>query len=246
MNLTINDLAKLQPAVQAELCKRSLIEFGEKIGHIVDAEKFRTPSHIRVIAEHLEAVERGDIDRLIIALPPRHGKSMLASKIFPLWCMGRNPHNRLIVCSYGADLAQSFTRSIRNTINTQEYKKIFPLTILADDSQAQNRFDTTAGGSVHGVGVGGAITGKGADIVIIDDPIKNSEELLINFSEYLYYGFNAFTTVTYGDVMPVSPVAKSVSMAMGFISQMYVAIIIAMLVGKYAGQEKKEPGTGDG
>jgi len=77
-------------------------------------------------------------------------------------------------------------------------------------------------------------------------PIKNSEELLINFSEYLYYGFNAFTTVTYGDVMPVSPVAKSVSMAMGFISQMYVAIIIAMLVGKYAGQEKKEPGTGDG
>ena len=176
INLTLDDLTRIQPAVQAELCKRSLIEFGEKIGHIVDAEKFRTPAHIRLIAEHLEAVERGDIDRLIIALPPRHGKSMLASKIFPLWCMGRNPHNRLIVCSYGADLAQSFTRSIRNTINTQEYKKIFPLTILADDSQAQNRFDTTAGGSVHGVGVGGAITGKGADIVIIDDPIKNSEE----------------------------------------------------------------------
>jgi hypothetical protein len=70
--------------------------------------------------------------------------------------------------------------------------------------------------------------------------IKNSEELLINFNEYLYYGFNAFTTVTYGDVMPVSRVAKSVSMAMGFISQMYVAIIIAMLVGKYASQKIKD------
>jgi voltage-gated potassium channel len=68
--------------------------------------------------------------------------------------------------------------------------------------------------------------------------IKNSDELLINFSEYLYYGFNAFTTITYGDVRPVSPIAKSLSMAMGFVSQMYVAVIIAMLVGKYVGQRK--------
>jgi NhaP-type Na+/H+ or K+/H+ antiporter len=70
--------------------------------------------------------------------------------------------------------------------------------------------------------------------------IKNTEEILTNFNEYLYYGFNAFTTVTYGDVMPVSPIAKSVSMAMGFTGQMYVATIIAMLVGKYASAGRKQ------
>jgi hypothetical protein len=69
--------------------------------------------------------------------------------------------------------------------------------------------------------------------------LKNSTEILTNFNEYLYYGFNAFTTVTYGDVMPVSPAAKSISMAMGFTGQMYVAVIIAMLVGKYAGESRK-------
>jgi voltage-gated potassium channel len=70
--------------------------------------------------------------------------------------------------------------------------------------------------------------------------IENTDELLTNFNEYLYYGFNAFTTVTYGDVIPISPVAKSVSMAMGFTGQMYVTVIIAMLVGKFAGQRQKE------
>jgi len=70
--------------------------------------------------------------------------------------------------------------------------------------------------------------------------VKNTDEILINFNQYLYYGFNAFTTVTYGDVMPVSPAAKSVSMAMGFTGQMYVAIIIAMLVGKFASQSREK------
>jgi len=70
--------------------------------------------------------------------------------------------------------------------------------------------------------------------------VNNTNEILANFNQYLYYGFNAFTTVTYGDVMPVSPAAKSVSMAMGFTGQMYVAIIIAMLVGKYVGRDKQE------
>ena len=69
--------------------------------------------------------------------------------------------------------------------------------------------------------------------------IQNTDEISTNFNEYLYYGFNAFTTVTYGDVMPLSPVAKSVSMAMGLTGQMYVAIIIAMLVGKFVGGNKK-------
>jgi len=70
-------------------------------------------------------------------------------------------------------------------------------------------------------------------------PLKNNDEILTNFSEYLYYGFNAFTTVTYGDVMPIKPIAKSISMAMGFTGQMYVAIIIAMLVGKYASETRE-------
>ena len=74
------------------------------------------------------------------------------------------------------------------------------------------------------------------------DPIQGDENLLTNFNEYLYYGFNAFATVTYGDVFPISPVAKSLSMAMGITSQLYVAVIIAMLVGKYAGRDGRDEG----
>ena len=70
--------------------------------------------------------------------------------------------------------------------------------------------------------------------------IKETDEIVTNFNEYIYYGFNAFTTVTYGDVLPVSPIAKSVSIAMGFTAQMYVALVIAMLIGKYVGSNRKE------
>lgn len=136
---------------------------------------FQTPHHIELIAQKLEAVERGEIKRLIINMPPRHGKSMLCSQFFPAWFMGRNPEKKLILASYGAQLAVDFTGFTRNLMRGQEYGEVFE-TRLSEDSKAKNRFNTNQGGHLMGAGVGGAITGKGAHVAIVDDPVKSWEE----------------------------------------------------------------------
>jgi predicted phage terminase large subunit-like protein len=129
-----------------------------------------------LIAEKLEAVERGDIDRLMIFMPPRHGKSELASKRFPAWCLGRNPKRQIIAASYNSDLASDFGRNVRNIVAEPEYSQVFPGVTLSPDSQAANRFNTNAKGTYVAAGVGTAVTGRGADIALIDDPFKDREE----------------------------------------------------------------------
>ena len=124
----------------------------------------------------LEAIERGDIDRLMIFMPPRSGKSELASRRFPAWCLGRNPRRQIICASYSTDLAVDFGRDVRNLVGSPEYKVIFPDVELAEDSQAANRWHTNHGGSYIAAGVGASITGRGADLLNIDDPIKDRRE----------------------------------------------------------------------
>lgn len=124
----------------------------------------------------LEAIERGDIDRLMIFMPPRSGKSELASRRFPAWCLGRNPRRQVICASYSTDLAVDFGRDVRNLVASPEYKVIFPDVELAEDSQAANRWHTNHGGSYIAAGVGASITGRGADLLNIDDPIKDRRE----------------------------------------------------------------------
>lgn len=131
--------------------------------------------HHALIAEKLEAVERGEIKRLMITMPPRHGKSELASRRFPAWYIGRNPGKLIIAASYNSDLASDFGREVRNIVSSPEYSKLFG-TALAADSQAANRWHTDAGGMYVAAGVGTAITGRGADILLIDDPFKDREE----------------------------------------------------------------------
>jgi predicted phage terminase large subunit-like protein len=128
-----------------------------------------------LIAEHLEAVERGEIDRLMINMPPRHGKSELASRRFPAWYLGRHPEHSIIAASYNSDLATDFGRQVRNILQTDEYRALFD-TALADDSRAANRWNTKEGGAYVAAGVGTAITGRGANILLIDDPLKDREE----------------------------------------------------------------------
>jgi predicted phage terminase large subunit-like protein len=129
-----------------------------------------------LIARRLEAVERGEIDRLMIFMPPRHGKSELASKRFPAWCLGRNPSRQIIAASYNSDLASDFGRNVRNIVASPEFGEVFPGVALAADSQAANRMNTNKGGAYVAAGVGTAITGRGADIALIDDPFKDREE----------------------------------------------------------------------
>ena len=137
---------------------------------------FELAVHHRLIVEELERVERGEVDRLMLFLPPRHGKSLLASTLFPAWCLGRNPQRSIIASSYGQELASDFGRRVRGFVSDPLHRAIFPNSIVADDSNAVHRFGLSAGGNYFAVGAGGPITGRGADLLLIDDPIKSREQ----------------------------------------------------------------------
>lgn len=112
----------------------------------------------------------------MLFMPPRHGKSELASIRFPAWYLGKNPDKEIISCSYNDELADEFGRKTRNVLRDEWYNIIFPDTNLAKDSKRIDRWSTEQGGGYVASGVGGAITGRGADLLIIDDPVKNREE----------------------------------------------------------------------
>jgi len=114
--------------------------------------------------------------RLMLFMPPRHGKSTLASIAFPAWHLGRNPEHEFISCSYSGSLAMSFSRKVRQVLREPSYRKVFEDTRLDKDSQSVESWQTTQGGGYVAAGVGGGITGKGAHILLIDDPIKNRED----------------------------------------------------------------------
>jgi predicted phage terminase large subunit-like protein len=137
---------------------------------------FEVAAHHRLIMDKLEAVERGELRRLTIFMPPRHGKSLLGTQIFPAWYLGRHPDRSIITASYGQELADDFGRSVRNMVNDSFHHAIFPEFRLADDSTSMRRFSTTVGGSYYAVGRGGPITGRGAHLLLIDDPLKDAEE----------------------------------------------------------------------
>ena len=131
--------------------------------------------HLDLLCEYLEKVETGTIDRLIITMPPRHGKSMTVTESFPSWFIGRNPERRVIEVSYGSGLAQRFGRSNRRKID-EFGLDIFGVQISQDNASVTNWGIENHSGGMISTGIGGAITGQGADLLIIDDPIKNRKE----------------------------------------------------------------------
>jgi len=147
---------------------------------------YRDAPHHRLIARKLEAVERGEIKRLMITMPPRHGKSMLASEYFPAWYLGRNPDHYVIAATYSQDLADDFGRKVRDQISDPSYQSIFPGVKLKTDSTSAKRFHVSGSlqdtivtgqdGAYFAVGVGGPLTGRGAHLLLIDDPVKNRED----------------------------------------------------------------------
>lgn len=147
---------------------------------------YRDPGHVRLIARELEAVERGENDRLMVFLPPRHGKSHTASENFPAWYLGRNPDHYVIAASHTQELADDFGRKVRNQIVDPVFRQIFPGVKIKADSTAAKRFhvegnpmdsfSTGQNGAYFAVGVGGPLTGRGAHLLLIDDPIKNRED----------------------------------------------------------------------
>lgn len=133
-------------------------------------------AHQELIVDALERVERGVITRLMISIPPRHGKSLWASLLFPSWYLGRNPHKAIMASSYGQELSDDFGRQVRNLVSDPLHSLIFPDFHLARDSTSMRHFSTSAGGGYYAVGRGGAMTGRGADLLLLDDLIKDSCE----------------------------------------------------------------------
>ena len=132
--------------------------------------------HHRVILDTLEAVERAELDRVIIAMPPRHGKSTIVSALYPAWFLGKHPTGSIIAASYGQELASDFGRRVRNFASDRLHRQIFPDCVISDDSDSVHRFHTNLGGAYFAIGAGGPITGRGGDLVVVDDPIKNAED----------------------------------------------------------------------
>jgi len=131
-------------------------------------------------------VARGECKRLIINMPPRHTKSEFASYLLPAWFLGNAPHKKVIQCSHTAELAVGFGRKVRNLVDTDAYKAIFPDLVLASDSKAAGRWNTNKQGDYFAIGVGGAVTGKGADLLIIDDPHSEQEAALAEVNPDIY------------------------------------------------------------
>lgn len=136
--------------------------------------RYRPAPHHHLIAETLEAVERGEKKRVMIFMPPRHGKSELASRRFPAFFIGRNPERSIIAASYNKDLASDFGRDVRNIVADYRYSNLFDVH-LSEDSSAANRWHTQKGGMYVAAGVGTAATGRGAHAFLIDDPVKDRE-----------------------------------------------------------------------
>ena len=134
-------------------------------------------SHHKIFAEKLERVAKGELKRLIVNMPPRHTKSEFASYLFPAWVMGRNPHTKIIQATHTAELAVGFGRKVKNLLDSEIYRDVFPEIELARDAKASGRWSTNEGGEYYAVGVGGALAGRGANLCIIDDPVSEQDAL---------------------------------------------------------------------
>lgn len=126
--------------------------------------------HHRIMADAFQRIADGKLKRLIINIAPRHGKSELTSYLLPAWYIGNFPNKKLISATHTADLSVNFGRKVRNLVSGEAYRDIFPNVSLSADSKAAGRWETSGGGEFYAVGVGGAITGRGADLLVIDDP----------------------------------------------------------------------------
>ena len=161
-----------------ERCRENFLPFVKEMW-----SAFIPGKHHAVMADAFERVANGTLKRLIINMPPRHTKSEFASYLFPAWYLGKYPQKKIIQTAHTAELAVGFGRKVRNVVNTPDYQAIFP-TKLSSDSKAAGRWNTDKGGDYFAIGVGGAVTGKGADVLIIDDPHSEQEAMQGNPEVY--------------------------------------------------------------
>ena len=163
---------------------------------------YKVGRHHRLLANMLMDIEQGNKDRICVNIPPRHGKSQLVSIMFPAWFLGRNPTKKVMMVSHTTDLAVDFGRKVRNLIATEDYKQIFPTVELAVDSKSAGRWNTNSGGEYYACGIGSSIAGRGADLLLVDDPHSEQDVINGNFEvfekAYDWFTFGARTRLMPG------------------------------------------------
>ena len=179
--MLLHELAKLEELKKKELAQEKFMEFVHQVW-----PTFIGGRHHKRMADAFERVARGECKRLIINMPPRHTKSEFASYLLPAWFLGKFPQKKVIQTSHTAELAVGFGRKVRNLVDSDVYKNIFPGVGLQADSKAAGRWATNKGGDYFAIGVGGAVTGKGADILIIDDPHSEQEAAIAQSNPEVY------------------------------------------------------------
>jgi len=199
-SITLKDIPKILPMLSEQEQRQLLFEL-ESLQELKRKEQaqdkflsfvtevwptFIGGRHHARMAEAFERVANGTCKRLIINMPPRHTKSEFASYLLPAWFLGKYPNKKVIQTSHTAELAVGFGRKVRNLVDSDAYKRIVPGLSLQSDSKAAGRWNTSKGGDYFAIGVGGAVTGKGADILIIDDPHSEQEAALAQSSPEIY------------------------------------------------------------
>jgi len=179
----ISDLQKLDTQTLKYILKNALLnkqEASQKdfLSFVKEVwPDFVQGHHHKIYAEKLNRVASGELKRLIVNMPPRHTKSEFASHLFPAFFMGRHPKAKLIQTTHTGELSIRFGRKTKNLLESDEYAKVFPNVTLAADSKAAGRWESNHGGEYFAAGVGGAITGRGADLLVIDDPHSEQDAL---------------------------------------------------------------------
>ena len=174
-------IMELEEAKEKEASRSDFLTFVKKMW-----PAFIGGRHHKVMADAFERVANGELKRLIINMPPRHTKSEFASYLFPAWFLGRYPEKKIIQTAHTAELAVGFGRKVRNLISQEDFQSVFPGIELSSDSKAAGRWNTNKRGDYFAIGVGGAVTGKGADVLIIDDPHSEQEAALGAYNPEVY------------------------------------------------------------
>jgi len=178
------EIEKIHALLQAdkrERCRQNFMPFVRQMW-----SAFIPGKHHQIMADAFERVARGELKRLIINMPPRHTKSEFASFLFPSWFLGMYPEKKIIQTAHTAELAVGFGRKVRNLVDSESYKEIFPGLTLSADSKAAGRWDTNKQGTYFAIGVGGTMTGRGADLMIIDDPHSEAEAVAAETNPEVY------------------------------------------------------------
>jgi predicted phage terminase large subunit-like protein len=175
------DVENYRKALEREKCQDSFMAYVKKMW-----PGFIHGRHHALLAKKFEDVAAGKIKRLAISLPPRHTKSEFGSYLFPSWFLGKFPGKKVMQASNTGELAVGFGRKVRNLVMSEQYAEIFPDVALRQDSKAAGRWSTNHDGEYFAIGVGGTMTGRGADIVIIDDPHTEGEAALAAHDPSVY------------------------------------------------------------